>query len=225
MLKKFNCGNEKTEFCKILVIGVGGSGKSKMCETAINPLIWNFEPGGLISINKPMPYYNINTIAELKEAYELLKKEKFDTLCVDSISAMAQMIFAETKSEDEKLYADARKFYPEYRLRVNNWVKRILSLEKHVYVTAKEVKGVNDLNGRTYAYPRMPCNQLENDIPYEFAQVFQTQVYIDKETNEKTFAVHTAKQDTNDPIKNKGDSLDEWEPQDLTLIFNKLLAK
>ena len=103
---------------KILTYARSGMGKTVLCSTAPNPVIISAEAGllslkrqnlerlfgvGNPSITYDMPVIQVNTIEQLIEA-ELWARtsneaRQFQTICVDSISEIAEVVLAKAKKD------------------------------------------------------------------------------------------------------------------------------
>ena len=90
----------KNNGLKILGYGPSGIGKTYMISTCPRPLVINVatENGLLTLRNKAIPYITISNINELEDVMDFLQKEenwvKFDTLCIDSLSEVAEVCLA-----------------------------------------------------------------------------------------------------------------------------------
>ena len=84
----------KMKGLKVLVYGMAGSGKTTLIKTLPAPVILSAE-GGLLSISgEDLPYIEIKTMADLREAYGWLASSEeakgFRSVALDSISEIAE---------------------------------------------------------------------------------------------------------------------------------------
>ena len=70
-------------------------GKTILCSTAPNPIIISAEKGLLSIADKDIPILEITSISELQQAFNIVKKGAWETVCLDSISEIAEVVLAE----------------------------------------------------------------------------------------------------------------------------------
>ena len=93
---------------KCVVYGGAGVGKTRLCATAPNPIIISAESGLLSLADTNCDYIEINTLKQLDEAYKALKDSNdYDTICLDSLSEIAEVLVAELKPQ----FKDGRQVY------------------------------------------------------------------------------------------------------------------
>lgn len=208
---------------KCIVYGPSSAGKTVLCRTAPRPVILSAE-AGLLSLRKyNLPYIEIGNYKDLEEAYLWAMNSKeakqFDTICVDSLSEIAEVVLADLKSKSK----DPRKAYGEVQDQVINLVRNFRDMpQKHVYFSAKQETVKDGLTGACSYAPMMPGNKLPQQIPYFFDEVFQLLVYTDPNTKEEIRALRT-KRDLQFEAKDRSGTLDLWEPPDLTHVFTKIM--
>lgn len=205
---------------KILTYGQAGAGKTFMVSTAPNPLVISAE-GGLLSLaGKDIPYIEIHDIATLYETYQWLMQsdevKAFDTICVDSISEIAEVILADEKERNK----DPRKAYGEMADSVTALVRKFRDLPgKHVYISAKLEMRQDDM-GAVVCQPSIPGTKVGPSLPYFFDEVFALRTTKDSD------GVHRWLQTTADGIwvaKDRSGRLDPGgEPADLAYIIDKI---
>lgn len=208
---------------KSLVYGESGSGKTFLVSTAPRPVIFSAE-SGLLSLRKfTIPYQIVSTYKEMEEVYNWCIKsseaKNFDTLCLDSISEIAEVVLADLKTK----HKDPRKAYGEVQDNMLEMMRGFRDIpQKHVYFSAKQGITKDGTNGALYFGPLMPGNQLGIQIPYLFDELFQLNVFLDPATNTEVRALR-CKKDNQYQAKDRSGALDLWERPNLTEIFNKIM--
>ena len=122
---------------KVLVYGKGGIGKTKLMGTAPKPLVLSCE-GGLLSLRKDnIPYIEIETTADIYEAYDFIKSRKgrrYETIGLDSISEMAEVVLVAYKKKEK----DARQAYMKMADEMYDIVRMYRDIkERNVVVSEK----------------------------------------------------------------------------------------
>jgi hypothetical protein len=207
---------------KCAVYGRSGAGKTRLAGTGPRPFIFSAE-SGLLSLRKErIPYTVIKTLKELEDAREWALKSSearnFDTLSLDSVSEIAEVLLA---SEKEKT-RDPRKAYGELSTKVIEVLRDFRDMpQKHVLFIAKEEQ--LEVNGARVARPSFPGQQLSQQMPYFFDEVFQIVPFEDPATKAWSAALKT-RTDQYSEAKDRSGALDLWEPPNLTHIFNKIMA-
>lgn len=205
---------------KILGYGMSGSGKTSLIRTLPKPIILSAE-SGLLSLSQfDLPYIEIKTINDLREAYTWLTKSKeaadFQSVAIDSLSEIAEVVLAHEKSINK----DGRAAYGEMQAQMNDILRAFRDLPgRHVYMTAKCEKA-QDETGRMLYSPMMPGNKLAQNIPYMLDEVLALRVEKDPEGNPVR-----SLQTTPDGLwlaKDRSGKLSQWESPDLGQIINKI---
>lgn len=205
---------------KILVHGVAGAGKTSLIKTLENPIVLSAESGLLALQDHDIPYLEIKTLDDLMEAYEWITNSKdasgFETVCLDSISEIAEVVLAEEK----KTAKDPRQAYGAMQDQMSQIVRAFRDLEGfNVYFSAKTERTTDD-TGRLLWGPMMPGNKMAQALPYFFDEVFALRVEKN-EAGENMRAIQT----DNDGIwsaKDRSGRLDFWEGADLGAIILKI---
>lgn len=208
-----------TNGVKVLVYGHAGSGKTSLIPTLPNPVVLSAE-GGLLSISgSSIPFIEINNMSSLMEAYTWLvesdEAKQFDSVALDSISEIAEVVLA----EELKRNKDGRAAYGELNTVMSHMIRAFRDIpSKHVYFTAKCEKATDETGKILYA-PSMPGKTLSMQIPYHFDMVLALRVEKDAEGN-----VQRALMCDSDGIwqaKSRA-KLDTWEAPDLGAIIRKI---
>lgn len=215
---------------KVLVFGSAGSGKTRLCATAPSPIILSAE-SGLLTLRKMIKetgrdihVITITCVQDLYDAYSWfasgqVTNEQYKTICLDSISEIAESILASEKLK----VRDMRQAYGAMMEEVAKIVKMFRDLQGfNVYFAAKEELDKDGLTGSFVHMPMMPGNKIGQRLPYEFDEVFYAFTAKDGEGNDY-YALKTARDDQVTCLKDRSGYLDAIEFPDLTNIFNKIL--
>lgn len=207
---------------RVLVYGAAGAGKTSLIKTLPNPIVLSAE-GGLLSIqDADLPYIEINTIDDLREAYSFLVSEEgaaFDSVALDSISEIAEVVL----NAEKKTAKDPRQAYGAMQEQMADLIRAFRDLPgKHVYMSAKLEKS-QDETGRMLYAPSMPGNKTGQSLPYFFDEVLALRVERDGEGN--TQRALMCDSDGLWQAKDRSGKLAAWEAPDLGAIIEKINAR
>lgn len=205
---------------KIVVYGEAGMGKTRLCATCPAPVIFSAE-SGLMSLRQyQLPYYEIKTLADVRDVYQWARgsseARQFATICLDSVSDIAETVLAGFKGGKNK---DARAAYGEYNDELLKILKEFRDLPgKHVYMSAKQdrFKGADGiaLNG-----PMLPGAKMNTQLPYMPDLLFQ--LAHDPVSGHRFLRCHP---DHANAAKDRSGALQPMESPDLGAIIGKILA-
>jgi len=204
---------------KALVYGAAGSGKTTLIKTLPNPIIISAE-GGLLSLaDTDIPYIEIKTMDDLREAYEYAKESEYQSVALDSLSEIAEVVL-----HAEKVVAkDPRQAYGALQDVMGGMIRSFRDIVgKHVLFTAKVEKS-QDEQGRMLYAPSMPGNKLAQSLPFFFDVVFAMRAERDEEgviqraLMTDTDGLWTAKARTTENTR-----LETYEAPDMSAIIEKL---
>lgn len=205
---------------KILVHGVAGAGKTSLIKTLANPIVLSAESGLLALQDHDIPYLEIKALDDLMEAFEWLTTSEdarqFDTVCLDSISEIAEVVLAKEK----KTAKDPRQAYGATQDEMAKIVRAFRDIEGYnVYFSAKTERTTDD-TGRLLWSPMMPGNKMGQALPYFFDEVFALRV----EKNEAGENMRMIQTDLDGiwSAKDRSGRLDFWEQPDLGAIMLKI---
>ena len=209
-----------TNGVKILTYGGAGVGKTTLIPTLPNPVILSAE-GGLLSIkDADLPYIEISTMEELREAYSWLKNsdeaKQFESVAIDSISEIAEVCLGHEKAKA----IDPRQAYGEMQTTMAEAIRSFRDLPaRHVYMTAKLEKAQDEM-GRMLYSPSMPGAKTGQALPYFFDIVSALRMEKDAEgVVQRALMLET---DGLWQAKDRSGKLDAWESPDLGAIIAKI---
>lgn len=206
---------------KFLIYGLGGVGKTTLCKTAPSPVILSAE-GGLLSLRKEnLPYIEIGSYSDLSDAYlwAINSKEaaQFQTICLDSISEIAEVVLTEEKKKTK----DPRKAYGETQDQMLALIRNFRDIKgKHVYFSAKQEYTVDGTTAGKYFAPSFPGSKLAQQVPYFFDFLFCLQSF--KNPEGQTVRYLRTVPDAQYVAKDRSGALAEWEEPNLTAIIEKV---
>jgi phage nucleotide-binding protein len=204
---------------KIVVYGQAGAGKTSLIKTLPKPLIISAE-GGLLSLSgTDIPYIEISNYSDLTEAYQYCVSEEanqFETIAIDSISEIAEVILTHEKQVNK----DGRAAYGEMTNQVMGLMRSFRDISgKNIYFSAKCEKQ-QDESGRMLYSPSMPGSKLGQSIPYLVDEVMALRTEKDQEG--VTQRALMCESDGLWQAKDRSGKLSPWEAPDLGAIIKKI---
>ena len=204
---------------KCLLHGFSGSGKTYSISTIPGRVIVLSAESGLLSLKDfdHIDAIEINNIAELREAYEFLKKnDDYDTIVLDSLTEIAQQVLSHELSSNK----DGRKAYGEMNEVIIKLVKAFRDIpKKNVILICQQAK-VQDSEGRILYSASMPGKTLSPALSFLFDLVACLRVRKD-ENGEYKRAFQFEPDEIYD-CKQRGGKVNAFEPADWSIIFNKI---
>lgn len=213
-------GYGKKEGVKFLVYSPAGYGKTTLCATAPTPVILSAE-SGLLSLRKyNLPYIEINTINDLRTAYAWAKGSKearqFQTICIDSISEIAETVLAFQKTKSK----DGRMAYGDMIDEMNKVIKEFRDLQGYnIYMSAKQARIKNEATGVIMNVPSMPGEKLGQNLPYLPDEVFQLDI---EGVGANSFRFLRCQPDFMNTAKDRSGALTAMEEPHLGKIIEKI---
>jgi phage nucleotide-binding protein len=213
-------GQHVADAVKLLVYGAAGAGKTSLIPTLPSPLVLSAE-GGLLSIrDADIPFIEISDMAQLREAYKYVTEsddaKQFKTICLDSISEIAEVVL----NAEKKATKDPRQAYGAMQETMADLIRAFRDLpERHVYMSAKLEKTQDEM-GRVLYAPSMPGNKTGQALPYFFDEVLALRVEKDSEGN--TQRALMCDSDGLWLAKDRSGKLETWESPDLGAIIRKI---
>lgn len=205
---------------KLLVYGAAGAGKTSLIPTLPAPIVLSAE-GGLLSIRDAnIPYIEITSIEDLREAYKWLndsaEAKDFQSVALDSISEVAEVVL----NHEMKKNKDGRAAYGEMGTAMQEIIRRFRDLpNRHVYFSSKMDKSQDEMGKVMYA-PSMPGNKIGQSLPYFFDEVLALRVERDPEG--VTHRALLCNSDGSWTAKDRSGKLEAWEAPDLGEIIKKI---
>ena len=204
---------------KMLVYGKAGAGKTTLISTLPNPIILATEKGLLSLSEFELPYIEIKTLQDLYDAYEYSVKSEFESIALDSISDIAEVIL----SEEKKKVKDPRQAYGAMQELVSDFIRAFRDIEgKHVFFTAKLEKTKDEMERILYA-PSMPGNKIGQALPYFFDEVFALRVEKDADGNNQRAMLTDS--DGLWEAKDRSGKLERWEMPHLGNVIKKIIGE
>ena len=204
---------------KLLVYGQAGSGKTSLITTMPNPIILSAEAGLLSIAGADLPYIEITDMDSLQEAYKWVAQsdeaKKFDTIALDSISEIAEVVL----NTEKKRSKDPRQAYGEMQTTMAEVIRSFRDLPRHVLMTAKLEKSQDEM-GRMLYSPSMPGNKTGQALPYFFDLMLALRVEKDAEG-----VVQRGLMCQSDGLwqaKDRSGKLNAWEAPDLGAIIERI---
>ena len=202
---------------KLLVYGQAGAGKTSLIKTLPQPIVLSAE-GGLLSIqDADLPFIEITSMENLKEAYVwLTETTDYKSVALDSISEIAEVCL----NYEKKVNKDPRAAYGAMQEQMADIIRAFRDLPgMHVYMSAKLEKTQDEM-GRVLYAPSMPGNKTGQSLPYFFDEVLALRVEKDGDGN--TQRALMCDSDGLWSAKDRSGKLSTWEAPDLGAIIAKI---
>lgn len=210
---------------KMLVYGRSGMGKTRLCATLPNPLILSAESGLLSLREYNLPFWQINNVTDLTEAFNWVQgsheaRSTFQSICLDSITEIAEQVLSNAK----KLAKDPRQAYGALIEEMTDTVKKFRDLQGyHIYMSAKQAMNKDEVTGKQMYGPEMPGKVVGPSLPYLFDEVFMLGKNKDPQTQKDIHFLQT-QSDFQVDAKDRSGALDYYEWPDLGNVINKILG-
>lgn len=210
----------KVNGVKCAVYGSSGVGKTRLCATAPSPLIISTEKGLLSLAHDDIPYVEANNLEEIGEVYDWVansdEAKKYETICIDSLSEICELLIAEFKPE----FKDKRQAYMKLADKAAPLIRHFRDLDgKNIVFTCKMALRENEATGLWVYEPMLPGRVLPHGLPYLVDEVFCYQI---AEVDGEQVRFLQTNTEANKPCKDRSGALDANEKPDLTYIFNKI---
>lgn len=210
-------GSMSANGVKLLVYGQAGAGKTSLIKTLPQPIVLSAE-GGLLSIqDADLPFIEITSMENLKEAYVwLTETTDYKSVALDSISEIAEVCL----NYEKKVNKDPRAAYGAMQEQMADIIRAFRDLPgMHVYMSAKLEKTQDEM-GRVLYAPSMPGNKTGQSLPYFFDEVLALRVEKDNDGN--TQRALMCDSDGLWSAKDRSGKLSPWEAPDLNSIIAKI---
>lgn len=232
---------------KVLVYGPAGVGKTVLCATLPQPIVFINSESGLLSLRADnltrvfmangmdeasakvraesaakSPVLSVKNGLQLRAAFEWLANPKnhhlFKSIAWDSSSDTAEVILNIAK----KTKSDPRQAYGDTAEIIADYFKKFQQIPgKHVCVTAKMSTLQDGVSGAMVNGPDFPGKQLGPSSPYWMDECFALRTAVDA-TTQRTFRYVQTQPDPSYTAKDRSGALDTVEIPDLTVLFQKM---
>lgn len=217
-----------SQFTTGLLYGLAGAGKTPMASTCPDPLIVTTEPGLKSLQHVHVPYVVGRNKSEAMEILAWIKGsnecKKFQTIFLDSISALSENILIDEKRKS----SDPRKFSPNTTAATTEVVLAFLAMaqsnNKHIWMTCKAIELVDQDNAQRYVEPFAVTPKLGPALPYHFDNVIFMSRHIDP-TSGQEYAKFTCRENGYSRMTRNRASINPlnlYEPANIGYIINKL---
>lgn len=203
---------------KMLCYGESGVGKTVLSSTAPEPLIISAERGLLSLRHLDIPTIEVSTLEDIREAHAYAMSCKQETICLDSLSELAEMLLIQFKGETK----DPRQAYGRMADEMATVVRKFRSINKHVYMIAKQSRLTDEVTGKVSYQPLIPGQSFATNVPYLFDIV--ACLRIGKREKEEYRYLQT-QPSIQYVAKDRSGLLDKEEAPDLTKLFTKIVGK
>jgi len=202
---------------KLLVYGQAGAGKTSLIKTLPNPIVLSAE-GGLLSIaDADIPFIEIASMEDLREAYGWVMESEYKSVALDSISEIAEVVL----NTEKKATKDPRAAYGALADKMGHIVRSFRDLRgKNVYFSCKQAREKDETTGQTLYVPSLPGKMLTQGISYYFDFVFALRV--ERDTEGQPYRVLQTSRDFNYECKDRSGSLAQFELPNLAAIAAKI---
>lgn len=217
---------QSTDAVKMLVFGESGTGKTTLCSTAPKPIIISAEKGLLSLADFDLPAIEVQTWEELEQAYDwcMSNKDKYETICIDSITELAEIRLAELQNQ----FADGRKVYGELQSDVPLWIRKFRDIpDKHVFLIAQIDRIEDAYSGISTFRPTMPGKYLIKKLPFFFDEVLCLRIGEMRKEDGHTeeYRYLQTQPDISYHAKDRSGKLNKIERPNLKMIINKVMGK
>lgn len=211
---------------KLLVYGTAGAGKTRLSASMPGKTIILSAESGLLSLRGfDIDTVTIGDMQDLRDAYNMIIESNYNNVVLDSLTEIAESILeveSSKKTKSGELVGLAA--YNELYKQVKRLCKAYRDLPgKNVLFTALVEREKDELSGAVLMQPLLPGKKLTGEIPALFDEVFYLTAAPDKETGVVSRWLQTQR-DNKVMAKDRSGALDQYEPADLTHIFNKINA-
>lgn len=208
---------------KIMIYGKAGVGKTMLCSTAPDPVIFSAEAGLLSLRNYNIPVIQIKTVDDLISAHRWAESseeaKQFRTICIDSITEVGEVVLLNAK----KSVKDPRQAYTELIDKMSKTIRAFRDLKgKNVYMVANQELTKDDFTGINTNGPSMPGSKLSQQLPYLFDEVFNLGIH--KDNSGKSYRYLRTQPDIQYEAKDRSGRLNTIEFPNLTYIIDKILG-
>lgn len=205
-----------TQYCNCLVYGESGIGKTVLCTTAPKPLIMSAEQGLLSIADQDIDVTEVKSLSDIIGVYNYLQKgSEYETICLDSLSEIAQTVLAEYKAIER----DPRQAYGKLGEEVLSLIRKFRDLPMNVVFIAKQDRVIDELSGRQNYGPLFPGRILTAEVPYQIDVVMAMRF---NRKDGKSYRVLQTEADIQYAAKDRTGKLEKFEKPDLGALITKV---
>ena len=212
----------KNNGIKVLCFSSSGSGKTSMLKTAGKTLMISLENGELaLSGAKNIDVLSPKNMTELKQAYKIAMDnvDKYDTVAIDSLTELGEMILAELKRDPEfNSMKDGVKLWGKYSDDMYAIAKAFRDL-KGVNVVLIALAETRKENFEDRLYPMIPAQKVQLKLPALYDEVLY--LAVDEAGNRSILTQPTSSV----VCKDRSGKLSPVEAPSFEVIFNKIKGK
>lgn len=215
-------GDQSIAHVNFLVYSAAGIGKTVLASTMPKPLILSAESGLLSIKDKNVDFVEIKSLADLKDAYLIASRSDHESIVLDSLSEIAEIILLDLKGQKTSKgnSVDGRAAYGEMQDTLASVIRGFRDLPKHFLATAK-LDRVQDENGMLLYSPMMPSKTSSQALPYLFDEVFAIRI---QDLDGVKYRYLQCQPDGIWLAKDRSGKLAEKEKADLTFIIDQIFG-
>jgi len=180
---------------KCLIVGASGSGKTNLARSTGKTIIISAESGDLTLNDVDVDTISVKTLSEMKEAFKYVEEntDKYDTVIIDSITEIGDMIVSELKSIPEySSQKDSMKLWMKFTEIITKIAKSFRDLDGInvvVLALAESVKSGFDEK----IMPMIPAKKAQARLSSLYDVVLM--IKVDEDGNRKFICAPTAEFD------------------------------
>ncbi len=208
--------------CNMVIYGNSGVGKTYLIKHLDNAIILSAEKGLLTLKDEDIDYIKIANMDDVQEAYDTVRKSKYDHIVFDSLTEISEVVLFDIKAKlkAEGKGKDVRQAYGVIADSFGIMIRKFRDIDgKNTIFMAKE-KNIYDEDDFIIGYsPMMPGKVLPHGLPYLVDEVLSYQ--MDRKGDRFFLTSATRKY----PAKDRSGALDAKELNpNLNDIINRVLA-
>ena len=210
----------------MLCYGLPGVGKTRAIATAPKPYLLNIE-NNLMSLRgeKHIVGSTVTDWPQVKAVLRTIEERvkagtcPYETLCIDSLSEMGNIRLA--YGEDVEGLSGFT-LWGIIAKDLLTWLRRLKALPIHLYVVCQAQKDKDEKSGTLTVSPSLVGNRMSRELPYIFDEVFLLERSVDRDgVASSMFKTYDG---GNTIVKDHSGKLSQFEPPNLTNVFNKALS-
>lgn len=216
-------GLAKQNGIKMLIVGASGSGKTNLARSTGKTVIISAESGDLTLNDAEVDSIRVRSLPDLREAYEYVvaNLSNYDTVIIDSITEIGEMIVTELKKEPEfASMKDSMKMWMKFTEVMNGIAKSFRDLDGiNVVILALPESVTIGLDNKIM--PLIPAKKAQAKLGSYYDEVLL--IRVDEEGNREFVCSPVSDFDA----KDRSGKLDSTMPYDkdfgLKPLFDKIL--